>query len=363
MITQDHQNRLIAQGRNELMTAWLSALPSAPGETKQRDAADRFERVMETLVEELVGVIAAVDFPAFPVKLDNLDGKGKVVLKAADMDKAGPVLIRHMGASLTLVLTDVDQFDERRDEAVIEPDQRSMFPAREDGADELDGEAVAEDDGPIIVGNVIVDDSVPAGDEFGLDLPPEEGAPFEPVGPCFSAVEVGAAKDAAGAEVALWVLLHGDAEVFEPLAAGDRVQVLADALNARTSALGRNLTPFEVRDGVLGMSAADFGPCLKGAYTTEAIQTTPVAADDDTTFSGAKRGRKTAAEKVAAYFAGYDGAAAALFTEDCPHERGSLRDAWLTGLMDAKAGKPARWVRPAAQPANDDGAGSDVEAA
>lgn len=54
------------------------------------------------------------------------------------------------------------------------------------------------------------------------------------------------------------------------------------------------------------------------------------------------------ADKLAAYFAGFDSAAKDLFTEDCPHGRGALKTQWLLGLEDAKAGKAPRFVRPAA---------------
>lgn len=66
----------------------------------------------------------------------------------------------------------------------------------------------------------------------------------------------------------------------------------------------------------------------------------------------AKRGKTTPADKLAAYFAGFDGAANDLFTEDCPHDRGALKTQWLLGLEDAKAGKAPRFVRPAAAQAD-----------
>lgn len=61
------------------------------------------------------------------------------------------------------------------------------------------------------------------------------------------------------------------------------------------------------------------------------------------------KGKATPADKLAAYFAGFDGAAKDLFTEDCPHGRGALKTQWLLGLKDAKAGKTPRFVRPAAE--------------
>lgn len=75
----------------------------------------------------------------------------------------------------------------------------------------------------------------------------------------------------------------------------------------------------------------------------------------------AKR-KTTGADKLAAYFDGFDGAAKDLFTEDCPHGRGALKTQWLLGLEDAKAGKPPRFVRPAAAQANqqDEAAQEDV---
>ena len=60
------------------------------------------------------------------------------------------------------------------------------------------------------------------------------------------------------------------------------------------------------------------------------------------------KGKATPADKLAAYFAGFDGAANHLFTEDCPHDRGALKTQWLLGLKDAKDGKSPRFVRPAA---------------
>ncbi|MCM8736614.1 hypothetical protein M5E06_21030 [Azospirillum sp. A1-3] len=64
------------------------------------------------------------------------------------------------------------------------------------------------------------------------------------------------------------------------------------------------------------------------------------------------------ADKLAAYFAGFDGAAKDLFTEDCPHGRGALKTQWLLGLEDAKAGKAPRFVRPAAAQAEQQDAGA-----
>ncbi|WP_042700763.1 hypothetical protein [Azospirillum sp. B506] len=63
----------------------------------------------------------------------------------------------------------------------------------------------------------------------------------------------------------------------------------------------------------------------------------------------AKRGKVSGAEKMAAYFAGFDAAARDSFTEDCPHDRGALKTQWLLGLKDAKEGKAPRFVRPAAE--------------
>lgn len=67
-----------------------------------------------------------------------------------------------------------------------------------------------------------------------------------------------------------------------------------------------------------------------------------------TELATAKR-KVTDADKLAAYFAGFDGAANDLFTEDCPHDRGALKTNWLAGLSDAKEGKAPRFVRPAAR--------------
>ncbi|QCG94998.1 hypothetical protein E6C67_14295 [Azospirillum sp. TSA2s] len=67
-----------------------------------------------------------------------------------------------------------------------------------------------------------------------------------------------------------------------------------------------------------------------------------------TELATAKREKVTGADKVAAYFDGFDGAAKDLFSEDCPHGRGALKTQWLLGLEDAKAGKSPRFVRPAA---------------
>ncbi|GEM_PF-331287 len=149
-----------------------------------------------------------------------------------------------------------------------------------------------------------------------------------------------------------WTVLHNGSEVYVPMGAEEEASRIADALGDRAAELARNLNPSEVREIVLTFCCPDFGPAFIPPYTAETIQDNAPAAGDEA--PKAKRGPK-AAEKVEAYFAGYDGAASDLFTEDCPHERGSLRDNWITGLEDAKAGKAPRWNRPTQPAANDDG--------
>ncbi|PGH55909.1 hypothetical protein CRT60_21915 [Azospirillum palustre] len=72
------------------------------------------------------------------------------------------------------------------------------------------------------------------------------------------------------------------------------------------------------------------------------------AGADVTDLATAKRGKVTDADKLAAYFAGFDAASQDKFGEDCPHGRGTLKTQWVLGLKDAQGGKPARFVRPAA---------------
>lgn len=357
MITQHHQDRLVAQGRDEMMTAFCTV--ARPNEAQQRDASERFTAFMQELVPQIVGVVAVGDYPAFPVKLENIDGKGKIALKAANVDEAGPALITHIGASLTLVLTDAAQFDRKRPAANIDPDQRALPMEPVDGGEDDDEDGTgAEDDEP-----VSLDDSAPAAGGVDIDLQVEPEPPVEPVGPFFSAVEVGTAKDGTGAEVSLWVLLHGDEEVFEAIAAPEHVQMLADALNNRASALGRNLTPFEIRDAVIGMSTHEVAPLPKGPYTTEAIQNSTAPAVEEKT----RRGRLSAVETVQFYHLGYDGGEAGKsITEVCEGHTEGAKKHIQRGWADQKDGKPRAWERPGAtpKPANDDSAtGADSEAA
>lgn len=337
-ISQAHHDRLVAQGRDEMMTAWLKAQERAPAENQQRVAADRFTTFMERFIEEIVGVVAAVDFPAFPVKLDNLDGKGKIVLKAANMDKAGPILITHMGASLTLVLTDVEQFDQHRDDARIEPDQRPL-PLE-----------VADDEG----------------DEFAAEMGEiaEEGADDQPEGPLFTAVEDEPCKLPDGTVIRPWTIVHGTGmEIFVPIDAEAFAVAATDKLNALAAEAERDLSPTEVRNcvtGVLHASQESISIAFNPPYAAEATQDNAPAGDEP---AKAKRGPKSEGEKVEAYFAGFDGAGHDLMTEDCPHERGKLREMWLAGLQDAKSNQPARFQRPSTDAANDDGAASSIEAA
>ncbi|MBP2290748.1 hypothetical protein [Azospirillum rugosum] len=351
MITQQHQDRLVAQGRNELMTAWLAALPSAPGETKQREASERFTAFMQELVPQIVGVVAVGDYPAFSVKLENIDGKGKIALKAINVDEAGPALITHMGASLTLVLTNAEQFDRKRPAAAIEPDQKAMFEQGED--DEDDGEDDSTDEEVEALSDdeaVVLDDSAPSGDDFGLDLPLE---PADPVGPFFSAVEGRPVKDAVGAELTEWTLLHGDQVVFEHVR-GDVIDTIADALNARAAGLGRDLTPFEVRDGVLALLPPEgMGIALHAPYTTEAIQNSAAPANDDAKAS--RRGRLSDARKVELYHLGYDAAEAGQSVTEASagYTDGEAKHI-QRGWADQKDGKARAWERVKPKAANDD---------
>ncbi|CAO3358647.1 hypothetical protein [Azospirillum palustre] len=97
------------------------------------------------------------------------------------------------------------------------------------------------------------------------------------------------------------------------------------------------------------------GRAKGAAMGSEAVDQQDEQGDDEqpagaevTDLATAKRAKVTGADKVAAYFSGFDGAAKDLFTEDCPHDRGTLKTNWLLGLEDAKAGKSPRFVRPAA---------------
>lgn len=326
-ISQAHQDRLVAQGRDEMMTAFC--VVARPNEAQQRDASERFTAFMQDLIPQIVGVVAVGDYPAFAVKLDNIDGKGKIALKAMDVDTAGPALITHMGASLTLVLTDAGQFDRMRPGAMIQPDQRPL--PLEVAADE----AFVEEMGEIA-----------------------EEVSDQTTGPLFTVVEAKPLKLDTGEVVRAWTIVHGDAEIFAPNGAENIVLGIAERLNELAGLIERDPAPMEVHNSVMavldGLAASGnhFGIAFNPPYTLDAIQDNAAPANDE---PAAKRGPKTRAEKVEAYFAGYDGAANDLMTEDCPHERGVLREGWLGGLQDAKAGKPARWTRPGQAAANDDG--------
>lgn len=341
MITQHHQDRLVAQGRDEMMTAFCKV--ARPNEAQQREASERFTAFMQELVPQIVGVVAVGDYPAFPVKLENIDGKGKIALKAVDVDEAGPQLITRLGASLTLVLTDAEQFDQHRTDAMIELDQRPLplDTDPEDGGEDFAGEAAE------------IADEAPAGESSS-----EEAGPF------FTAVEDDHCRLPDGSTITPWTIVHGSMEVFTPVDAEAFVSAAVDHLNSTAAELERDMTPAEVRNAILGVLHArgdDIGLAFHAPYSEDApaVQdNAPPAADEA---PKGKRGPKSA-EKVEAYFAGYDGAASDLFADDCPHDRGSLREQWLAGLMDAKAGNAPRWNRPTPPAANDDGA-SAVEAA
>lgn len=342
MITQQHQNRLVAQGRDELMTAWMKALPSAPTEEKQREASERFLAFMQELVPQIVGVVAVGDYPSFAVKLENIDGKGKIALKAANVDDAGPALITHIGASLTLVLTNAEQFDRKRPAATIEPDQRAMFEEGEDEPADEEVEALSDPEPCDEEGDT---DRMEAGDD---------GAPL------FSVVDVGFKSLPDGSEVSVHVLLFRDEEVFEPLAAPEFVQSCADKLN---DIIDVEMTPFVIRDIVLSSLPSDnsIGVSFKGRFTTEAIQNSgPVE-------KASRRGRLSEIQKVELYHLGYDAAQAGQsISEVSTGDTDGAAKYIQRGWADQKDGKPRAWERPIATPtpANDDDATSaDSEAA
>lgn len=327
-ISQAHQDRLVAQGRDEMMTAFLKSLERAPSEAQQRSAAERFAGFMQEIIPQIVGVVATGDYPAFAVKLENIDGKGKIALKAIDVDKAGPALITKLGSSLTLVLTDVEQFDLERPAAYFEPDQRPLpLEVAADKAFVEEMGEIAETDGGEI------DTIIAEADQ--------------PAGPLFTAVEDEECRLPDGTTIKPWTIVHGALEVFTPVDAKAFVDACTDRLNGLSADIERDLTPVEVRKLILGILHArqeNIGIAFHAPYSEDAP-----AVQDNTAPAGEakpKRGPKSATEKVAAYFAGYDGAASDLFADDCPHERGSLREEWLGGLQDAKGGKPPRWSRP-----------------
>ncbi|MBK3776320.1 hypothetical protein GAY31_19555 [Azospirillum brasilense] len=357
MITQHHQDRLVAQGRDEMMTAFCKV--ARPNEAQQREASERFTALMQELVPQIVGVVAVGDYPSTAVELVDYTGKGKIMLKGKDAEEVGDMLCGKVGCSLTLVLTDAAQFDRKRPAATIDPDQKALPMEPVDGGEDDDEDGTgAEDDEP-----AILDDSAPAAGGVDIDLQVEPDQPAEQVGPFFSAVEVGTAKDGTGAEVSLWVLLHGDEEVFEAIAAPEHVQMLADALNNRASALGRNLTPFEIRDAVIGMSTHEVAPLPKGPYTTEAIQNSAAPAVEEKS----RRGRLSDVRKVELYHLGYDAAEAGRSVSEAGEgytdgETKHIQRGWA----DQKDSKPRAWTRPGGTPkaANDDSAtGADSEAA
>lgn len=347
MITQHHQDRLVAQGRDEMMTAFCKV--ARPNEAQQRDASERFTAFMQELVPQIVGVVAVGDYPAFAVKLDNIDGKGKIALKAANVDEAGPALITHIGASLTLVLTDAAQFDRKRPAANIDPDQMALPVESVDGGedDSTDEEVEAlSDDEPVFDDQGVTD----AENGEGFDLLNADAD-----GPLFSVVDVGAKKLGDGSEATVHVLLHRDQEVFEPMAAPAFIQTCADALNDLVGKLGRDLSPFEVRDTVIASIPTDnsIGVALNAPYTTEAIQNSAAPATEEKS----RRGRLSDLRKVELYHLGYDAAEAGRSVSEAGEgytdgETKHIQRGWA----DQKDSKPRAWTRPgvAPKPANDD---------
>lgn len=338
MITQQHQDRLVAQGRDEMMTAFCKV--ARPNEAQQREASERFTAFMQELVPQIVGVVAVGDYPAFSVKLDNIDGKGKIALKAANVDEAGPALITHIGASLTLVLTDAAQFDRKRPAANIDPDQKALPMEPEDGDDDSTDEEV----------EALSDEEAGEKEDGGIDLLNADAD-----GPLFSVVDVGTKKLGDGSEATVHVLLHRDQEVFEPMAAPAFVQTCADALNDLVSKLGRDLSPFEVRDSVIASIPPDnsIGVALNAPYTTEAIQNSAAPVTEEK----ARRGRLSDARKVEMYHLGYDAAEAGRSVSEAGEgytdgEAKHIQRGWA----DQKDGKARAWERPGAtpKPANDD---------
>lgn len=347
MITQQHQDRLVAQGRDEMMTAFCKV--ARPNEAQQRDASERFTAFMQELVPQIVGVVAVGDYPSFGAKLENIDGKGKIALKAANVDEAGPALITHIGASLTLALTDAAQFDRKRPAATIDPDQKALPMESVDGGedDSTDEEVEAlSDDEPVFDDQGVTD--AENGDGFDLLNADADG-------PLFSVVDVGTKKLGDGSEATVHVLLHRDQEVFEPMAAPAFVQTCADALNDLVTKLGRDLSPFEVRDTVIASIPPDnsIGVALNAPYTTETIQNSAAPAGEEKS----RRGRLSDARKVELYHLGYDAAEAGRSVSEAGEgytdgETKHIQRGWA----DQKDGKARAWERPGAtpKPANDD---------
>ncbi|WP_353861262.1 hypothetical protein [Azospirillum formosense] len=366
MITQQHQDRLVAQGRDEMMTAFCTV--ARPNEAQQREASERFTALMQELVPQIVGVVAVGDYPAFPVKLENIDGKGKIALKAANVDEAGPALITHIGASLTLVLTDAAQFDRKRPAANIDPDQKALPMEPADGGEDDDEDGTGEDDSTDEEVEALSDDEPVFDDQGVTDAENGDGIDLlnaDADGPLFSVVDVGTKKLGDGSEATVHVLLHRDQEVFEPMAAPAFVQTCADALNELVGKLGRDLSPFEVRDTVIASIPTDnsIGVALNAPYTTEAIQNSSAPVAEEKT----RRGRLSAVETVQFYHLGYDGGEAGKsITEVCEGHTEGAKKHIQRGWADQKDGKARAWERPGAtpKPANDDSAtGADSEAA
>ncbi|NUB28526.1 hypothetical protein [Azospirillum brasilense] len=349
MITQQHQDRLVAQGRDEMMTAFCKV--ARPNEAQQREASERFTALMQELVPQIVGVVAVGDYPSFGVKLENIDGKGKIALKAVNVDEAGPALITHIGASLTLVLTDAAQFDRKRPAPNIDPDQKALPMEQVDGG---------EDDSTDEEIEALSDEEPGEEEDDGIDLLNADAD-----GPLFSVIDVGTKKLGDGSEATVHVLLHRDQEVFEPMAAPAFVQTCADALNDLVGKLGRDLSPFEVRDTVIASIPTDnsIGVALNAPYTTEAIQNSAAPAAEEKT----RRGRLSDARKVEMYHVGYDAAEAGRSVSEAGEgftdgETKHIQRGWA----DQKDGKARAWERPGGtpKPANDDSAtGADSEAA
>ncbi|MCG5241379.1 hypothetical protein ACIU1J_27565 [Azospirillum doebereinerae] len=286
-----------------MMTAFLKALPAAPNEAQQRSASERFTAFMQEIIPQIVGVVSTGDYPAVAVELVDFTGKGKIMLKGKNAGQVGDMLCGKVGASLTLVLTEAEQFDLDRPAPYFEPDQRPL-PLEEVETDEF-----AEEMAEIA----------------------EEGAD-QPTGPLFTVVEAKPLTAPDGAIVRAWTVLHGDAEIFAPLGAENFVNGFADRLNELAGLLEREPEPFEVRNSILGAldvlahSGTVLGLAFNPPYSGEAEQDNAAPLEEP-----AKRGPKSAAAKADACNAGWDASAAGKPTSECPHAKGALKDHWFHG--------------------------------
>jgi len=208
-------------------------------------------------------------------------------------------------------------------------------------------------------GQIDIEDAIKAAPTAGEEEPQGVGdlVPGQDVGALFSLMEA-QPLEANGEQVRAWRLLHKGAEVFAPVGDQQFVQECVDQLNDAVHVDGSDLSIKDIRSTVariIGMYASldrPVAPLFTPPY--DADEQPNGEQQDEPAAEGAKRGPKTAAEKLAAYFDGYDQAQGGASIDTCPFKRGALKDEWQLGWSHAKDGKAPSYVRPTPPAANDD---------